>query len=100
MYGDVRTFQCVLLGRAVTSGNSSGSSSSSSSPSSIALPLSPVDRRVRVCSAEPARLRRPVPERVKLLTGVLSSETDGLGTGTGFDGNSLGRSAAGMKSGR
>lgn len=94
------TFQCVLFGRAFTSGNSSGSSSSSSSLSSITLPLSPVDRRVRVCRAEPARLRSPVPDRVRLLTGVLSSESDGLGTGTGLEGNSLGRSAAGMKSGR
>lgn len=41
-----------------------------------------------------------MPDRVRLPTGVLSSESDVLGTGTGFEGNSLGRSAAGMKSGR
>lgn len=63
------------------------------------LPLSPVDRRVKRCTADPARLRKPVLVRVRLPTGVLSSDSDVLGTGTDLEGNSLGRNAAGMKNG-
>jgi hypothetical protein len=73
--------------------------SSSSSSSSIDLPLSPVDLRVSLCIADPAKVRKPVVDLVRLPTGVLSSESDVLGTETDLDGNSLGRRAAGMKSG-
>lgn len=90
------TFQCIRVGREVTSGNSS----KSKSPSRLLLPLSPVEVRVSLLPkrAMPGRLimlllvRRKVPS-VSLPNAVTIS------AGLPFDfleGNRLGRRAAGI----